>query len=153
MIKRQNKKGQVGHAVTWLYKFFILVLVIGGIVAVILTHYSQQYDIRNYEANTIARKIVECIAPEGKVEVFSEQTIRDCLPIDEKEIFLNITLGNDYIAIGYEYLEILCQAEKETKVKVYPSCLEEKYYVLDNGDDKKKELNIFLAIRKTEKNL
>jgi len=151
MIKRQTKKGQVGHAVTWIHKFFILVLVIGGIVAVILTHYSQQYDIRNYEANTIARKIVECIAPEGKIEVFSEQAIRDCLPIDEKEIFLNISLGKDNVAIGYEYLEILCQAEKETEVKKYPSCLEEKYYVLE--DNQEKELGIFLAIRKTEKNL
>jgi len=148
----KNKKAQTGHALTWIHKFFILVLVIGGIFAIVIGHYSKQYDIRSVEASIITGKIVECIAPDGKVKDFSTETIKNCIPIDEKEFYINITLENNSIALGDNFIAILCKAkEKDVKVKHYPSCLEERYYVLENNEPKK--MNIFVGIKKIEKNL
>ncbi len=148
----KNKKAQLGHAMTWLHKFFILVLVIGGVVAIVAAHYSQQFDIRDQEMNIIARKLIECIAPNGHVTRFDKEVIEDCFPFDEKEFFINISLENDYISIGDGFLEILCQAKEEgTKAKFYPACLKENYYVFK--EDKETNLKIFIAIKKFEKNL
>ncbi|UZE93794.1 MAG: hypothetical protein IB618_03440 [Candidatus Pacearchaeota archaeon] len=151
-MKIKNKKAQAGHAVTWLHKFLILVIVVGGVVAVVTAHYSKQYDMRDIEASTVARNIMECVAPNGIVDEFSEDAIRDCMYFNEQEIYINITLKNDNIALGDEFLFALCQAEKEkVKVKYYPSCLQEEYYVLKNNEDTK--IDLFLAIKKVEKNL
>ena len=100
----------------------------------------------------MARNIVECIAPEGIVEEFNNDSIKNCLPLDKNEIYVNITLGNDSVAFGDDFLKTLCEIEeRKTKIKYYPSCLEEKYYVIENNQDK--QLSLFLAIKKTEKNL
>ena len=151
-MRKQNKKGQLGHAVIWLHKFFILVLVIGGVVAVVTAHYSKQYDIRDVEASVVARNIAECVAPNGIIKEFSEDAVRNCLSLDEEEIYIHIIKGNENITIGDSFLLTLCEAkEKKVKVKYHPSCLEEKYYVLE--DNQEKNLGIFLAIKKIEKNL
>ncbi len=152
MMKKTNKKAQLGHATTWLHKFFILVLVIGGIIAIVTMHYSKQYDVRDVEASVVARNIVECVAPGGILKEFNEETIRNCFPFNEEEIYMNITLENDNLVFGNDFLATLCKAEgKKVKVEYYPACLEERYYVLEN--DEGKTLNLFIAIKKIGKNL
>ena len=150
MIK--NKKAQLGDALTWIYKFLILVLVIGGIVAVVLNHYSKSFDVRDAESAVLAEKLVECIAPNSIVKEFSEASIRGCFPIDENELYLNISLDEDAIEIGSQILSTLCQAiEQKVKIKKYPVCHYSDYMVLNNG--KLSRLSIFIAIKKIEKNL
>jgi len=148
----KNKKAQLGHAVTWLHKFLILVLVVGGVVFIVAGHYSKQYDVREVEASTLTRKLVDCIAPNGIIEQFNEETIRECFPFNENEIYFNITLGKDNLAFGDDFLATLCKAKEEkVKVEYYPACLEEKYYLLQNNEQK--TLILSIAIKKIEKNL
>ena len=147
-----GKKAQLGHAVTWLHKFLILVLVIGGVVFIVAGHYSKQYDVRSIEASILARKIVDCIAPNGVIKEFDENAIRECFPFNEDEIYLDINLENNTLVFGDDFLATLCKAEeKKVKSKYYPACLKEKYYLLENNEQK--TLNIFIAIKKIEKNL
>lgn len=150
MVK--NKKGQLGHALTWIYKFVILVVVVGGIVAIVLGHYSQSFDIRDAESAVLAEKLVRCIAPEGIVKEFSNNSIRNCFPIDEQELFLNISLNGESIEIGNSFLAILCQAaEENVKIKKPPACHDSSYIVLNNNNLNK--LGVFIAVRKTIKNI
>lgn len=152
MIVVRNKKGQLGHALTWLYKFLIIVVVVGGVVFIVLNHYSRSYDIRDAEASILAKKLVECIAPDGIVKEFSNETVKNCFLIDEKEHYLNVTLGEDSIATENELLITLCQAMKENvRIKKPPACHHSQYLVLNKG--KLSELDIFIAIRKLEKNV
>jgi hypothetical protein len=148
-MNKKNKKGQLGQAVTWLHKFFILILVIGGVVGIVMAYYSHQIDVRDVEADIIARNLIECMAPEGDIIIFNKEVIEDCLAFDKNEIFINISLGDDFVALGDDFLEILCKAD--TKAKQYPACLEQNYYVTQNGQEEK--LTIFMAIRKFEKNI
>ena len=149
-----NKRAQLGHGMTWLWKFMILVLVVGGVVAVVVSHYSKNYDIRDIEASLLSRKIVDCIAPNGILHEFDEQKIRDCMPFNEQELYLNISLDNKpKLELGSPFLATLCQSREKTNVRFYPSCLDSNYHVITQDKSSSLNLKINLAIRKTEKNL
>lgn len=152
----QNKSAQLGHAITWFWKFLLLILVIGGTVAVVVSHYSKQYDVRNLEAAVVSRKLVECIAPQGFYSELTIEKIKSCLPLNEDEFYLNISLENKNVELGKSYLATLCEAkEKKISVKFYPVCLINSYIILKQTELglQQKTLSIFLAIRKIEKNI
>jgi hypothetical protein len=152
MIKMLNKKAQLGHAVTWLWKFMIIVLVVGGIVFAVLNHYSQPIDVRDAEAASLARAIVECVAPNSIVKEFSNASIKACIPLDENEVYVNASLASDHADIGDPLLGTLCGAmEQNVGVTKYPGCHRSSYMLLDGTD--LKELKLFIAIRKIEKNI
>lgn len=147
-----NSKAQLGHGITWIAKFLILILAIGGIVTIVSAHYSKQFDIRDVETATIARKLISCIAPTGVIEDFSSEIIKKCLTLDEKELFLNISLDDKSITLGDDFTLTQCELkEKKVRLKFPPACLTEKYYVLKDG--KLEQLTLFIAIKKFEKNL
>lgn len=160
----ENKKAQLGHGLTWLWKFFILILVIGGVIAVVVSHYSSQFDVRNAEASILSRKLVECLAPQGiisDINTLNVETIKSCMPLDETEIYINLSMErenkNNNLEFGQSFLATLCQTkEKKVSIKFYPSCLDSQYHVLIKDKQNKMDssmLNLFIAIRKVEKNL
>ncbi|MCL6500501.1 MAG: hypothetical protein K6T16_00505 [Candidatus Pacearchaeota archaeon] len=151
LMEIKNKKGQTENAVIWLYRFFILVVVIGGTIGIVAMHYSKQVDVRNVESAIVAKKIVDCIAPDGIVQEFGKDMLKECIPLDEQEIYLNLTLGNDNFDFGDRLLATLCGAKEKGSVKYPPSCLEQRYYLVQNNENK--HLSLFLAIKKIEKNL
>lgn len=149
----KEKKAQLGHGISWLWKFILLVLVIGGVVAIVISHYSRQLDVRPLETAAISRKIIECIAPKGIINNNIEiKNLTDCIPINENELYIKLTLNDNSIETGKSFLATLCEAkEKKVNIKTYPSCSETKYLVLNQ--QKLSTAKIFIAIRKTEKNL
>ncbi|MGB9708380.1 MAG: hypothetical protein ACPLXC_03610 [Candidatus Pacearchaeota archaeon] len=155
----KNKKGQIGHGLTWLWKFALLVLMLGVVVAIVVSHYSKQLDIRNAETSAISKKLAECLAPKGiwpNTTVLNKETVKACIPLDENEIYLNITLNNMNITLGKPLLATLCQTlEQKSRVRLYPSCLDSQYHVLKQTDavTESSMLNIFIALSKTKKNL
>jgi len=155
--KNWNKKAQIGHAMTWLWKILLLVLVLGGVVGIVVAHYSRQVDVRDIEASVISRKLVECIAPNGIYsEELTSEKIKSCLPINEDESYINISVENKNYELGKNYLATLCEAlEKKLKVTVYPSCSSSEYIISKQIGDKivPSKLTIFVAISKIEKNL
>ncbi len=154
-----NKKGQIGHGLTWLWKFALLVLMLGIVVAVVISHYSKQFDIRDAETSAISKRLVECLAPKGvwtATTVLSTETVESCVPLDENEIYLNITFDGKNLEIGKPLLATLCQTlEQKSKIRLYPSCLDSRYHILKQTGTttESSTLNIFIALRKTEKNL
>lgn len=153
----KDKKAQIGHGMTWLWKFLMLILIIGGVVAVVASHYSRNYDVRYYESSVLSRKLVECIAPNGILKsAISPDTIRECFPVSDNEMFVNISVDEKPTAeIGKTALQELCKAKEQgTQVKYYPGCLESTYTLLKS--DKKLEFSkvkITIVISKVEKNL
>ncbi len=154
IINKLNKRGNIGTGIIWLYKIFMLVIVIGGIVAVVFVHYSEQYDIREVEASLLAGKIIECFSEQGKINSadFLQTQLDSCLSFDKEEIFVNVTLKKKSISFGKEDLRVYCELkEQETKGENFPSCLNENYNVIiDNIPEK---INIFIAILKVGKNV
>jgi len=147
----KSKKGQLGHGITWLWKFIMLVLVFGGVVAVIVSHYSKQVDVRNIEGAVVSRKLYECLTLNSPIEI-NKETLQSCLTFDENEIYVNVSMNEQFAEIGDSHLAILCEAiENKIRMKKYPSCTTSQYHVLYEG--KSSLLNIFVAIRKIEKNL
>ena len=153
-IRKSNKKAQTGHAITWIHKFFILVLVVGGVIAVVTSHYGKQYDVREPEAQILAKNLMECIAPKGILNnpEIKQEIISSCIVLDEKEHYLNLTENNQTLSFGDPFLLTLCQVDEKSTVKKYPSCLGEEYVLLGK-ENKEHTIYLFLAIKKIEKNL
>jgi len=156
MIKQKSsKKAQLGHGITWLWKFLILVLVLGGVIAIVISHYSRQFDVRTVEASIISRKLIDCIAPNGILDTITADKIKNCLPINQEETFINISLDNKQAIepIGNGFLATFCETLKnKVSMKYPPACLESSYYVLNQGGQDS-VVKIFIAIKKTDKNL
>jgi hypothetical protein len=148
---KNNSKGQIGHGILWIWKFIMLVFVLGGVISIVLAHYSMHYDIRDQENSILSKKVLECIAPENRLDVISEEKINSCLSLDKNEVYIKIK-NNDYtFELGSNSLDTLCKAKETTNIKYYPSCLNSTYYVLKNNEMTK--LEIFTAIKKVEYNL
>jgi len=156
-LQNKNKKAQLGHGITWLWKFILLTIVLGGIIAIVASHYSKPFDVRDAEAAIISRKLAECLAPQGILNnELTIENIRNCIPINEDELYINVAIENKAVELGDMFLLTLCQAE-EQKVNVKDSiaCLNSKYYVLKRTQDKfeSSSLSINIAVKKVEKNL
>jgi hypothetical protein len=153
----KNKKAQAGSAILWIYKFIMLIIVIGGIVAIVFLHYSKQYDVRDVEASVLAGKVIDCFSDKGKInsEDFTKENLDSCLTFDKDEIFLNVTLLNKQnsqsVSLGDSDFRVYCEAkEQEVDVKNAPSCLEKDFDLL--VDNEQGKINLFIAITKFTKN-
>ena len=100
-----NKKAQTGYATIWLYRFLLLVLIVGGIVGIVFMHYSRQYDVRSVESAILSRKIVDCLSKDGRINEteFNEKNFRDCIKINN-DIYLNISFNDQNFSLGDKLL-------------------------------------------------
>ncbi len=136
----KNKKARVGTGILWIYKFFMLIVAIGGIVGIVWIHYSEQYDIREIEVSALTGKILECYSREGKMEL--------CLNFNEDEIFIEY----NNVSFGNPELKVYCEAKEQgTEGKNLPECLDKEYDLIINNVPEK--LNLFVAVLKTDKNV
>jgi hypothetical protein len=151
----KNKKAQTEFTVTFLYRFLIILLVVGIFTGVIWYTFSKQVDVRQLESSVIASKITSCMTDKRVLsqDSFSVERIKGCLEIDEQEIFMNLSFKNKNVGLGNEDLKIYCETEeKKVQGKYLPSCFNETYYVLDS-ENKLEQLGIFIALDKHEKNV
>lgn len=151
-----NKKAILGHGMSWLWKFLILIIVVGGVVAVVASHYSVQYDVRSIEAEILSEKIINCISSESIIHSYNENIIKSCFPFDENELYLNLSINNDNLELGKKSLAVLCKTEeKGSKIKYYPYCMKSEYYLLQDkqGVLESSKVKILIAISKVQNNL
>ena len=64
MIKKNKKADSKLISVYW---FAILVIVAGGIVAMVFLFYGPAYDVREIESTILAENVANCVAPSGKI--------------------------------------------------------------------------------------
>lgn len=62
----KNKKGS--DKIISIYWFLILVIIAGGVIAMVHVFYSSPYDVREIEAEMLAMKVANCIELGGKMD-------------------------------------------------------------------------------------
>ncbi len=136
----------------------MIILIIGVFVGVVWFRFSTPYDIRQIEAATLAEKSVDCLTGNGILELndFNQETIKNCLYIDEKNIFLLMKLQlpseEKNFTIGKTELWTYCKAKEGNVQGTYlPSCFSKSYSVFYNN--KLERINVFIAIDKNDKNV
>ena len=73
IIKMINKKG--GGKIITMYWFVILIIVAGGIFAMVYSFYNYPYDVRELEGEIMINHIADCLSSQGNLtsELFNEE--------------------------------------------------------------------------------
>ncbi len=157
-----NNRG--AEKVLSVYWFVILILVAGGIFAMVYNFYHHPYDIREIEANIMLNKAADCISTGGKINSgvfendFKDNFMKTCDLTFETEYegpqyYLQVELGDGFsIEEGNQNLVSSCGLEAEVEEEKLAKCVERSFYSLDSAG------NIYLIkilsiVRKTEKNV
>lgn len=162
-----NNKGEKLISIYW---FAILILVAGGITAMVYIFYSSPYDVREIEGNLMANKLADCIYYSGYLndEIFSENFSDSFLEkchIDfnveddweEEQYYLGAeifdidkTLVLEFSA-GNKNLLSSCEIENDD-YNTLAKCVESKFYAAEKGGVQYL-IKILSVVRKSEKNV
>lgn len=151
-----------------IYWFAILFIVAAAVVYMAVLFYGKPYDVREIETNLLVNKVADCLMEDSliKPDVFSEgfksNFLSRCgLNFETEEVY---DWNNDQYYIELKIFsfgggEILRVVEGNTnlrdcsnKLDKFPFCVERSFYALDQSGNQY-EVNIFSAVRKTEKNV
>jgi hypothetical protein len=167
-----NKKGT--EKILAMYWFAILILVAGGIFAMVTVFYGSSYDVRDIEANILADKIADCLSEGGylKGEVFdgnfllNETNFLEKCHLnfntedkwEEEQYYIEINLygvedtTNSVFNFNYGNNKWLssCEIQKEEEYGNLAKCVEKRFYSLDG--EIQYLIKILSVVRKTEKN-
>ena len=168
-----NKKGDKILSVYW---FAILILVAGGMFAMVYIFYGTPYDVREIEANLLIDKIADCVSYAGKINL---NFISNGQFNSNNEDFLNkchlIFSSNEweneqyYTEIGFYNLESLdnpvfeikkgnpnwlasCALQENKEFGTLAQCSKKSFYSLDNLNNQY-IIKILTVVRKAEKNV
>lgn len=165
-----NKKG--AEKIISVYWFVILIIVAGGIYAMVSTFYGHPYDVRDLEATILMNNVADCISKQGHLEEFvfdEEETnfLEKCNITFATEDFSNWKeRGQYYLEInfydvgeinlktileGEKSLKKDCDLNKNKSFELLPTCVNGRFYSLDNN--KQIFIDILSVVRKTEKNV
>lgn len=161
------------------YWFAILILIAGGIFAMVYTFYHHSYDVRELESNIMINKIADCLSIGGEINLNivneknefllnSNNLLEKChLNFnvekkweDELQYYAEINfyrvddLDNLVFNVfnGNKNLISSCELQKNEEYEKLAKCAEKRFYSL--GKDKTQYLiKILGVIRKTEKNV
>ncbi len=168
-----NKKGEKILSVYW---FAILIIVAGGMFAMVYIFYGTPYDVREIEANLLIGKIADCISYAGKINSNfisngefnsnNEDFLNKC-----HLIFSSSEWENEqyYTKIGFYKLEDLgapvfeikkgngnwaasCALQETKEYERLTKCVEKSFYSLDDLNNQY-IIKILTVIRKAEKNV
>ncbi|MCW8965126.1 MAG: hypothetical protein OQK82_00355 [Candidatus Pacearchaeota archaeon] len=167
-----NKKGDKLISIYW---FVILILVAGGISAMVIIFYGAQYDVREVEATILSNKIADCVSYKGIInenffnEVYANNSLRNChinfsVESDNNwdeslqyyfsvKIFNVDDLKNSKVVFGEGNKNLVssCEIENENYDKL-AKCNEERMYALGK-DGEQYLIKILSIVRKSEKNV
>jgi hypothetical protein len=167
-IKMNNR----GEKLISIYWFAILILVAGGIVAMVFIFYGVQYDVREMEGSIMINQISDCISRKGILnndifeENYQDNFLKNChlnLEVEddweesqyyfEVEIFDIDDLVNPKVDFNYGNLNWVssCEIGSENYEKL-AKCVEEKFYSIDE-ENKQFLIKVLSIVRKSEKNV
>lgn len=177
IIKMINKKG--GSKIITMYWFVILIIIAGGIFAMVYSFYHYPYDVRELEGEIMINHIADCLSNKGELDSellneegfsqnFSEDFLEKChLNFDvEEEVweeepqyyfrvnFYNATnLENSVFEISKGNLNLVadCNIQEEKEYKRTARCVEDDFFSF-NGENLYL-IKILTIIKKTEKNV
>ena len=167
MSIQKNKKG--AEKILSVYWFAILLIVAGAIVYLVSSFYGKPYDVREMEARLLTDKIANCLSAGGNIKEnwqglnadnFLEEcrlvfTVEDSYGWDDDQYYAEIKISDfdsgqslNEVNAGNPNLKLDCAVDD----KNFPLCLERSMYSIDKAG-KQYKINIFAAVRKTEKNV
>lgn len=164
------KDKQGGDKMLSIYWFAILFIVAAAVVYMVVLFYGRPYDVRSVEADFLLNKVSDCLSGTTNLrqEIFSEEfqdnflelcnlnfAVEDDYSWEDDQIFLEVVVS------GFETAESVFRIS-EGNINLKDTCSEElnknpycksmKFYSL-GGDDRKYIVEIFVSIRKSEKNV
>jgi len=170
-----NKKG--AEKLLSMYWFIILILVAGGIFAMIYTFYHHPYDVREIEANILSNKIADCISQQGRInpsllnggnfnEEFRENFLKECGIVfeaeekwkDEEQYYIGIDfygiddIENSLFNIFEGNLNWRSSCKSQEEFEKLSVCVNNKFYSVDE-ENNQYLIKILSIVRKTEKNV
>jgi len=160
------------------YWFVILIIVAGGIFAMVYTFYHRPYDIRELEAGIMINQIADCLSEQGKLnsglitggkfnEDFKNNFLEKCHlnfnvenDWDKPQYYAEINfydvgdVGNSIFNISEGDKDLIsnCEIQKDKKYERLAKCVERRFYSLDE-EDNQYLIKILSVVRKTEKNV
>lgn len=175
-----NKRGT--DKILSIYWFAILVLVAGGVFAMVYSFYGTPYDVREIESYLLANRVADCISKGGRIdssffngEEFNSEIqktiLKECnlnFNVEEgygseaPQYFFEVNfykvedLSNSafYLYAGNMNLGADCSIQKESK-KDYDKlskCVERRLYALDSSNNQYL-IKIVSGVSKSEKNV
>ena len=168
----ENRKG--ADKVLSMYWFAILILVAGGVVAMVTTFQSYPYDVREVEANLLSDKVVDCISSQGILnqdlfseEGFDENFVNNFLDIcginlnsnyEEEQYYFEINFYN-LTSLDKSLFEIYkgnanfkADCEIEEDYKRFATCVEKRFYSVDELN-KQYLVDVLSIVAKVDKNV
>lgn len=191
MIKKfyRNKKGQnrsfslcnffpknrKADKILSVYWFAILIIVSGGIFAMVYTFYGAPYDVREIEATLLMNRIADCISYAGKMNaelISSGKFNQENNFLDKCHLNFNTTEWGEeqyYAEINFYKLENVnspvfsvkkgnskwlpsCSLQENKNEEKLAQCSEKSFYSLDNLNNQY-IIKILSVVRKSEKNV
>ena len=161
-----NKKAT--DKVLSVYWFAILILVAGGVFAMVYNFYQHPYDVREIEANLLINHVADCVATGGTINEivfeieFTDNFMEICRLTFESEkdfeieqYYLGVVIaGESVINIeeGNKNLISSCGLEKEIEDERIAKCVEREFFSLDSSGNVY-STKITSIVGKTEKNV
>ena len=167
-----NKKG--ADKILSVYWFAILVLVAGGIVAMVTTFYGYPYDVREVETNLLTDKVANCISSQGVLnsdliserkfkEDFEENFLETCKinfdsENEEGQYFVEISFYNltnldeplfEFSEGNSNYKE---DCEIEEVYERFAKCVEKRFYSVDELNNQYL-IKVLSIVAKIDKNV
>ncbi len=169
-----NKRGDNILSIYW---FAIIILVAGGIFAMVYVFYGTPYDIREIEANVLINKVADCVSYSGKINSnlissgqFTPKTQDDLLKechlnfdsseFQERQYYTEISFykiddmnnpASKMTAGNNKWLSNCAIQETKTEERLV-QCVQKSFYSLD---DKQNQyiIKILAVVSKSEKNV
>ena len=150
-----NKRG--ADKILSLYWFVILMLVAGGIFAMVYVFYGAPYDVREIEAGIFIDRIADCVSYEGRInseiveagifnDDFKDNFLEKCYLILEEDGEIQYYLEVDFYEVGnletsvYDIkkgnlnLKSSCVVQEDGEFNKLAKCIDRSFYSLDDVD-------------------
>ena len=163
-----NKRGT--DKVLSLYWFAILIIVAGGVFAMVYVYYGAPYDIREVEADILMDRVADCLSDGGEInkEVFNEGDFDDDFlgkchlnfrtEFDDEEYYLKVDVydfenKDDVKSVdkGAREFAAGCDVQTDKDYNRLVKCREQSFYSLEG--DTQYIIKILTAVRKASKNV
>ncbi len=155
----KSKKAQTGDLIIWLYRFFLIIIIVLAYIFLLGNFLYMKYDVRSAEAALLERKAANCLATSGFIvnENFDNEKLKECTGLssmDSNEIndyyisaILNYAGKSQTIDAGNKDLRELCGLEGNV-----PACSSDNFYalVVKNNKIEGAKLTISSAILKVD---
>jgi hypothetical protein len=167
-------KNKRGDKILSLYWFAILIIIAGGIFAMVYVYYGFPYDVRDIENRLLINAVADCVSYTGRInqeiissgEFYQNASLDKCNLIftspewEEEQYYVKVDfyrindLNNSLRTLTKGNLNWApqCEIQKEKESKNLVQCSTKAFYSLDDKDNQY-IIKILGIVRKSEKNV